>query len=136
MREQYDLMEPLPQGHAELLGRLDACERERDIGRARLLAELDESLEAMAHAANRQPRAVGVGRNGRAVARPWAPLSSRALLDLAGKIGKVEGLLQKRTGQSFPIDNDGIYGHENDRHSQIFVPDHARQRQSVRLVGP
>jgi hypothetical protein len=59
LREQYDLMEPLPQGLAELLGQLDARERERDIAQARLLAELDESLEAMAHAANRQPRATG-----------------------------------------------------------------------------
>jgi hypothetical protein len=51
-----------------------------------------------------------------------APLSSRALFDLAGKLGKVERLFQKRTRQSFPFDNEGIYGHENDRHSQIFVP--------------
>jgi hypothetical protein len=59
LREQYDLMEPMPQGLAELLRQLDALERECDIARARLLAELDESLDAMAHAANRQPRAAG-----------------------------------------------------------------------------
>jgi hypothetical protein len=59
LREQYDLMEPLPQGLSELLRQLDTREREHDIAQARLSAELDESLEAMAHAANRQPHASG-----------------------------------------------------------------------------
>jgi hypothetical protein len=59
LREQYDLMEPLPQGLSELLRQLDARENEHDMAQARLSVELDESLEAMAHAANRQPHASG-----------------------------------------------------------------------------
>jgi hypothetical protein len=59
LRDQYDLMEPFPQGLSELLRQLDAREHEHDMAQARLSVELDESLGAMAHAANRQPHGSG-----------------------------------------------------------------------------
>jgi len=54
LRERYDLMEPLPHGIGVLLGQLDAVAHARDVGQARLHAELEEGIEAMAHAANRK----------------------------------------------------------------------------------
>jgi hypothetical protein len=56
LRQQYDLMEPLPQGLVELLGQLDTSARVRDATRAKLYAEVKEGIKAMGDAANRKPR--------------------------------------------------------------------------------
>lgn len=55
LREQHDLMEPLPAGLVELLGRLEAGAGVRETPRARLYAAVDECVAAMVEAASRKP---------------------------------------------------------------------------------
>lgn len=55
LREQHDLMEPLPAGLVELLGRLEAGAGVRETPRARLCAAVDECVAAMVEAASRKP---------------------------------------------------------------------------------
>jgi hypothetical protein len=59
LREQHDLMAPMPQGLGELLGRLTAGVGVRDTNRARLYAAVDECVAAMVRAASRKPRETG-----------------------------------------------------------------------------
>jgi hypothetical protein len=59
LREQCDLMEPLPQGLVELLGQLDTSARVRETTRERLFAEVKQGIEAMGDGANRKPREPG-----------------------------------------------------------------------------
>jgi hypothetical protein len=54
LREQHDLMEPLPPGLVELLGRLEAGAGVRETARARLYAAVDECVAAMVEAASRE----------------------------------------------------------------------------------
>jgi hypothetical protein len=61
LREQHDLMEPLPPGLVELLGRLEAGAGVRETPRARLYAAVDECVAAMVCAAQRKPRKPGGG---------------------------------------------------------------------------
>jgi hypothetical protein len=55
LREQHDLMEPLPQGLVELLARLETSVRIGEVTRERLFAEIDECIAAMVHAAYGKP---------------------------------------------------------------------------------
>jgi hypothetical protein len=66
LRKQHDLMEPLPPGLVELLGRLEAGAGVRETPRARLYAAVDECVAAMVHAANRKPREPGEAEPGQA----------------------------------------------------------------------
>jgi hypothetical protein len=58
LRQQHDLMEPLPPGLVELLGRLEARAGVRDTNRERLYAAVDECVAAMV-CADRKPREPG-----------------------------------------------------------------------------
>jgi hypothetical protein len=59
LREQYDLMEPVPPGLVELLSKLENSTHRRDTTSARLYARVDECITALADAANRRSRDVG-----------------------------------------------------------------------------
>jgi hypothetical protein len=56
LREQYDLLEPVPPSLVELLARLSASVRFRETTEAKLYAEIDECVAALVQAANRKPR--------------------------------------------------------------------------------
>jgi hypothetical protein len=55
LREQHDLMEPLAPRLVELLKQLEASGLDRDTAKAKLHAEMEESIAAMAHSAHRRP---------------------------------------------------------------------------------
>jgi hypothetical protein len=59
LRQQHDLMEPLPPGLVELLGRLEAGAGVRETPRTKLYAAVDECVAAMVRAAKRKPREPG-----------------------------------------------------------------------------
>jgi hypothetical protein len=59
LREQYDLMEPVPPSLVELLTQLNARVRFRETTEAKLYAEIDECVAALVTAANRKPREAG-----------------------------------------------------------------------------
>jgi hypothetical protein len=59
LRVHYDLMEPLPQSLVELLSQLETSACVRDVTRAKLYAEVEDCIAAMAAAANRKPRKPG-----------------------------------------------------------------------------
>ena len=57
LREQYDLMEPVPPSLIELLSKLENNTQRRDTTSARLYARVDECIAALADAARpRTPR--------------------------------------------------------------------------------
>jgi hypothetical protein len=56
LREQYDLMEPVPPSLVELLAQLDTSVRHREARAAKLYAEFDRCVAALVCAANRKPR--------------------------------------------------------------------------------
>lgn len=56
VREQYDVMEPVPQSLVALLRRLETSAGARETKEARLFAELDECVGEMVRAAGRTPR--------------------------------------------------------------------------------
>jgi hypothetical protein len=56
LRDQYDLMEPVPPSLVELLAQLNTSVRHREARAAKLYAEFDECVSALVSAANRQPR--------------------------------------------------------------------------------
>jgi hypothetical protein len=55
LRQQHDLMEPLPPGLVELLGRFEAGAGVRETARTRLYAEVDECVAAIIEAAKKPP---------------------------------------------------------------------------------
>jgi hypothetical protein len=56
VREQYDLMQPVPQSLLALLRRLETSAVARETRKARLFAELDECVAQMVRTAGRTPR--------------------------------------------------------------------------------
>jgi hypothetical protein len=56
LREQYDLMEPVPPSLVELLAQLSTSVRHREARAAKLYARFDECVAALVAAANRRPR--------------------------------------------------------------------------------
>jgi hypothetical protein len=56
VRDQYNLMEPVPQSLVALLRRLETSAGARETKRAKLFAELDECVGEMVRAAGRTPR--------------------------------------------------------------------------------